>query len=588
LFKARLIFFSFSMRVCSLVHLASKKVALLKRQRVHIPLTRVPKVLVEEVVSHMDANPMVEFLESAGSIMNIKKTFSTHGFQKFLLRFYILFDKDLHLFTKTKMVAFLAVFAQQYPSHLDYFVKNSLGKTRITVVDWSVKSLGIFDDLEQIEAFIPTHELKFFNSKFAKKVYPHIRVPIPTFPPEWIELLPDQVDTSVLPHMNDVTIEKPAFREKANIESQFFCRMLALSEAFMSMRHHETLAHGFELLARKDFFAEECFQRYFLNVYGIIAVTLAQLNVEYAWCVAFLDKAKELALVLSQTLDILYYQQQMYFHLNHYINEVHAFNRLFKSVPVKSKFHILSFRTHLKCFVHKIENLLCKILCYKHMQNQTEKDRNIMLRLIRDGEFICQKEKRFIHSCLAIPQTYENVFEFAQTLVQVYTLCLQVVQQTNHVIPHEKLNMLAYELKKMNDFRGDFFRHMGQHSYNIAQYHREIEKSKKHMETSERMIENQHWGDICFTLFILFSIIDRNSNRAADWLQDSFKIFKKCNSERARLCQQFINKTAVFEHKNFDYKKQTCDVQQLLRENKKVALYIKLGVLSIAQADITA
>ena len=578
------------MRVSSLVYLTSKKVALLKKQRVNIPLTKVPKCLIEEIVYHMEAVPMVEYIESAGSIMNIKKSFSTHGFQKFMLRFFILFERDLYFETKKKMLQFLETFAKEYPAHLDYFVQNELGKTRVTVVDWSLKSLGIFDDLEQIEAFVPSHEYKFFNSKFGKSVYSHLRVPTPTLPPEWVKLLPDQVDTSVLPHMNDVTIEKTPFKGKENFRSQFFCRLLALSEAFMSLRYHEVLAHGFELVSRSDFHNEESFQRYYLNIYGMLAVSLAQLNVEYGWCSAFLNKAKEFAIVFSQTLDILYYQQQMYFYLNNYVNEVHAFNKLFTAVPIKSKFHILSFRTHIKCFVHKIENLLCKIMCYKQLKTKTDQDCATMARLLKDGEYICKKEKRFIHSCLAMPQVYENVFEFGHTLIQVYSLCFLVLKQTvKTYVTTEKLDMLTYQLRIINDFRCDFFRHVAQpDSFNIFSFNEAVEKSRKFTETSERMSENEHWGNICFTLFILFQIISHEPNRAADWLHDSFKIFKKCNSQRARLCEQFINKTAVFAPKNFQYENKPCDVQQLLKESEKVALFTKLGVLSIAQADITA
>jgi len=502
-----------------LFRLAAKKVAQ-NRKYVLLALDTVPKEVSEEIVPHMDALSLSEFIESKKGIMEIKESFSIHGFQKFLLHFFLLLDKELHIQTKIKMLQQYKQFKDEYKDHLDYLEPFQLGRgksyNRITLVDWVVRSIGIFDGLDQTDAFISTHEQNYFKSKFAIKNFPTLRVPIPVLPNKLLNLLPSSVDESVLPHMNLEKIERPPFKERDCLKNQFFHRLLALTEAFVFMRQHEVFAHGFELMSRNDFYNNPVLQKYYLNIYGMIAVALAQLNVDYNWCMLFLQKAIQFANVCSQSLDILYYQQNVFMYHNVYRNENLAFQKLFAVVPVKSQFYIMSFKLHIKSFVYKTENDLFKVLCLKRSSNQTQASRDLMMRSLIEIEYNLRKEKRFVHSCLSVRQVYEEVFEFSLALLEVYFLCYLMLKRTESESPtisRAKAEILAHQLKLKSDYRAVFFRHLSDSDFFDMPYVvREMNRTKEHLQTTERMYNNEHWGNICFTMFLLFEILKKDSN----------------------------------------------------------------------------
>ena len=102
-----------------------------------------------------------------------------------------------------------------------------------------------------------------------------------------------------------------------------------------------------------------------------------------------------------------------------------------------------------------------------------------------------------------------------------------------------------------------------------------------------RMQNHERWGHVCFTLFLMFQVLVDKSNIALDWLDQAMEIYKINNSARHQTCVHFKNKTIDFVRDRNDTTSRPCEVPYLLKENKKVAELVKLGILSAAQRDAT-
>jgi hypothetical protein len=134
-----------------------------------------------------------------------------------------------------------------------------------------------------------------------------------------------------------------------------------MTEAFSKYRQHETLAYGFELIARNDFFNYPNIYKYYLYIYAMLAVTLAQLNVKHKWPMTFMNKAKQFLVHHSQQLDIWHYEQMLYGEFNATKNANQAFEKLFSNLPSNTLFYIACFCTRQKFFEFRMETIIFKI-----------------------------------------------------------------------------------------------------------------------------------------------------------------------------------------------------------------------------------
>jgi hypothetical protein len=578
--------------VPTLLVLASRKVASLKQKKKDFSPSALPLELAETVVCQLEPLPLLEYIDSQDGFFNIRETFSVDGFQKFFFRFCILLErKTLHVDTRRRMMERLENFKSMYfdlyyNQYEDYFCQREM-KHRHTNGDWALRSLGLFDNFENSELYDQSLEMRFFRCKFWKTKFPHMRFPIPELPKAWMQLLPQTINPDILPQSDLKTDQKVPLYERNCLRRKFFLRLLAMTQAFAYFRPHEVFAYGFELISTDEFYTHPSMEKYFLYVYAMIAVMLASLNVEYEWCFVFMEKAAKFIKDHSQIVDVLHYQQIMYSYLCFFPEEEVACLKILKCVPINSQFYIQSYNAHQKSFSYMIESKLGKVLCYKNALAQTQPNRDYMFRLINEIERIITKEKQLIHKCLTVKQNYELNFEIGLVLCDIYSLCLQKIKVGSvSTIAAEKLNFIAFQFARFQDYRSIFFRCVAQPNfYDAFYFEREMNKIKTNIENQRCLVNSERWANVCFGLFILFQTIANEPNRALDWLDESCTILVKCNSDRALLCKQFKNKTVSFPRKVYNKDRKVCDIGQLLTEEKKVAEYTKLGLVSIVQND---
>ena len=381
-----------------------------------------------------------------------------------------------------------------------------------------------------------SRDIEFLKSKFNDMHYSYFKMPVPSLPEELVNLLPQDVDNDLLPTLAKSSIINLAPSAKDDLlQDQFFNRLLAMSEAYWFKRDHELFAYGFELLSRKDFFESLILQKYFVNIYGMMAESLARLKIDYSWCMSFLNMAKKFVQVPSQTLDILHYQQKIYFYWSLYPKESTAFSRLFKYVPTKSKFSIQSFKAHFYCFIIKVENYLFQALCIKKAQEQNEEDTKFQCSILDEIRTMIREKQIFVHQCLGKLQPERYEYELALLLLEVYSLCteaLRVGYLTNEA--GKRINCLAIQLSLNEHFTVFFFQHMADPElYHMFYFNNQMDVFRMTLEKMMRFKQTEHWANTCFTLFLLFEIIANDLSCALNWLDDSEVIYKKFDASRS-------------------------------------------------------
>jgi len=570
----------------TLLLLASKKVAALAEGRVPTILRGLPAQVAEEVVSQMNGLELCEFIASEGGIHNIKKKFTTSGFQKFFLRFLFVYDsREVHVSIKLQLMKELRAFQDAYNENFnldqDMFCENTSVHDHVSH-DWNLLSIGSFYKFGPSANQQVSFEMEFFRCKFWKKNYT-TRFPIPVLPKDWT--LPEYVDTNML-HVPIIDTVHETFVEPDCFRTRFFIRLVGMTEAFSKYRQHETLAYGFELIARNDFFNYPNIYKYYLYIYAMLAVTLAQLNVKHKWPMTFMNKAKQFLVHHSQQLDIWHYEQMMYGEFNATKNVNQAFEKLFSNLPSNTLFYIACFCTRQKFFEFRMETIIFKILCYQHATKQTQDTRDLKMRFIRLAQYYLECQKEFVHHCLSIKQNMEKNIKVGLAICDMYALCIDILKNGYKPVAPDKLMYIAHQLGENQNFRNLFFYYYAQpHMYNVTGFVSRMNKLQDKVKEMTHLINHEEYATCCFSYFLMFHIVANDPHQALPYFEECHTIFKKCNSKYAELCNQFVKKTANFVEKEITIKEISCDVKLLLNHEPKVAEYCKLGIISLQQAD---
>lgn len=248
---------------------------------------------------------------------------------------------------------------------------------------------------------------------------------------------------------------------------------------------------------------------------------------------------------------------------------------------MKSEFYKQAFVLHFESTIYKTENYLCQALCLKTFG--TRDDLPFLSSVIRQTLSILKEEKRFVYKCLATDQLHETEFEKNLIFLEIYIVCVERVGRcTVFYSLREKLRCFALQLTNHSHFLKCFLNHITQpHFYNVHYFDREMDICHKILKGKSRMVETEQWGNVCFTLFLMFEILGKQNALAIDWLENAEKNYKINNSPRLPVCLHYKNKDIKFTTVSHETKPQTVDIPKLLKENIKIATLIKLGIISI-------
>jgi hypothetical protein len=542
-------------------------------KNVHVNAENMPQNVVESLTLHMSAASLVDFIDSQKGIQEIYQSFSLDGFQKFYLHLHKVLEKRLLPATHKKL--------NKEKSKFSRYINNYSAKqhSAIRFYYFLVFSLGLLN--EYVDKLNLPLGIQFFFSKFGYYIFSDLPFPVPKLIPKWNDILPQDVDTRALFYTENFFFSKKKLLVDNDEEQHFFTLIIRMSNSFVNFRNHEVLAYGFELLSLEPIHVKAETRNYYLYIYGMLAVVLARIHTELSICLGFLEKAKLMASICSQKLDILFYQQQIFYFYNVYNRETLAFEKIFKSVPMKSEFYKQTFVLHFESTIYKTENYLCQALCLKTFG--TRDDLPFLSSVIRQTLSILKEEKRFVYKCLATDQLHETEFEKNLIFLEIYIVCVERVGRcTVFYSLREKLRCFALQLTNHSHFLKCFLNHITQpHFYNVHYFDREMDICHKILKGKSRMVETEQWGNVCFTLFLMFEILGKQNALAIDWLENAEKNYKINNSPRLPVCLHYKNKDIKFTTVSHETTPQTVDISKLLKENIKIATLIKLGIISI-------
>ena len=545
-----------------------------------------PGIILEQMVCVMEPDDLCNFVASSGGIQRLRTRFSIDGFQKFMLYFVMVLEEyTIEPSIQVTMKKQLDTFANEIMGSVNLYDEINCDTNephKHVNGHWDLKSLGFANTFDSFEE--QSFEKKFYECKFWRKTLPFVQYSVPVLPASIMELLP-KMDSNVLPPLNLRVTHLDKFEENmACIQIQFFRRLTGMTEAFGQFRPHETLAFGFELLTRRDFYNHPYLHRFYLHVYAMTAVTLSFLNVELEWSIAFMEMAKKFMNNYSELLDILLYNQMVSGYARVYKPEENAFTSIVHNVPENSQFFIMSFQTHLKNFIYKTESDLGLILCYKRATDQTEQKRDYMFRVMRDVESKIKKMKTLVDGFFHHSRYHQTISYFTMIMCDMYQVCLEKVK--NGPSHNVDLRKITYYFHQDSDFRKIFFNHhTDPNYYDIFYYNDALNKLKKDHQEYERIHDSERYGDMMFSFFILFELVANEPRRALECLEDCKTIYKQCNSLRFQVCQQFENKTVYFTKRVWCSDEKKCNVVELLKEEPRVAKLTRLGLMSIEEAE---
>lgn len=536
-----------------------------------------PKEVNEQLVLHMKALDLSELVDNYGGMYKLFKKFSLNAFQKFYMRFYKLYEKHVHPKTKQKMKKQLDDFI------LDYIVNLQNNKNNFVDMEFCIKSLGFHHVYSSNES---KYLYYFFHCKFNCLIMPHTYFPVPDLPLEWINHLPFEVDTAVLPCMaKQINKNLFVFSGEMNFHDNFFFRLLALCKAYTNGRTHETLAYGLELLSKQTIYEKDlkC-RKYIFHIYGIVAVTLAELHINLDICLGFLQEAKNLAHVYCQKLDILFYEQQLFTHFDLYDLELKVFDKLFNLVPMHSDFYLDTYKKHFECMIFQVENYFCQALCFSGVDFRTDVINKSRFKcLIKQTRSILEQEKKFIYKCLSIEQKYERDFELYGLILEVYILCLDNLEVEFFFNFQQRSECLALQLGVCYEKKlFYFFKHLTKPiTYSFEQMTQDVNNIQESMATKMHLKQGEKIGHLYFTYFLLFQILANDSEKAIQWLDKAMEIFKLNQSLRYQVGWHFKQKNTHFVVPSHSTTPQQVNILQLLHKNPKISKFTKLGIVSV-------
>ncbi len=535
--------------------------------------TFVPKEVNEQLVLFMKGCELCDYVKSFGGIYNIYKTFSIDGFQRFYLHFLQMCEKTNFLETRNKM----KLQKDDFIVTMIYDLRND--DTEIDL-NFCFRSMGfpdIFFDFKE-----PRFQYYFFSCKFHTYHLPYDHFPVPAIPPNWTQFLPTNVDTSVLPFLiQPLRLKRDPPFQQFTLNDEFFVRLLAMVNAYTRDRHHETLAYGFELVAHQTIYQNNVLNKYYVYVYGMLAVTLSELHIEFDICSSFLVEAEHLAKICSQTLDIFYYKMRVAknFYMFDLVHEM--FFKIFDVVPMESNFYPYSLQIYFNALFVLVENNLCKALVYNHHFNEEHKKkcRSILL----ETRVILKRHRKFIYKCLSTDQKEEADFELYNLIIEMYMLCIDKLSTTINYFINDQLTCLALQLDRVSRLYY-FFKHLcSPFAFSVDMLMHKLETILVCQEKCCHIKFCEENGNLTFTYFLLFQIFTNKQDVALQLLEKAMECFKFNASPRYQMGLHFKQKNVNFTDDSHSFKTHPINIPRLLQTHGRIGKALKLGVISIEE-----
>ena len=561
-----------SLLLCSAIQAAHY---LSKEKRIKLDSIVLPTPVIEEVACQLKSIDLTEFIFSNKSLLMLKESFSVSGFQKLLFHFF----KEIQ---SCEFQSTHKLFLQQFEDFklafsiykLQHITSKNASQHFINVFDSNVAALGLNFHQLHVEHL---HEFKFFQSKFERLML-YEKYPVPVIPSKLACYLPISIkkenyypDIQELP---PVVIESPL-----TPADTFFCLLTGMSEAYRFNRHPETLAYALQLINIPE---QSYSTRYYLHIYGMLAVTLAKLHVDLSWSTACLEKTGNYLDLFSQQITALHYHQQFYAASNQYLEQEILFYHLLDLVPWSSSFYNQVVQIHMCSFFKELEISFMQILCMINDNINRIENHPKKLNLQKRIKKHLIKQKKLLYLLLSQNNPNEEEIVFFFDLFNLYDLMFDKLCQPNLETLDQRIEILAIQFDHHFHHADHFLRYESKtRVFDYQDYQSYMEDERSKIQLHMHLRQPELWGDICFSHFLFMLIISENHTAARYMLEEAKDIYLKTNNQKHILCSLFLNKQSKFIRPCLDIEVFDFSIELFLSNHPKIAELVQLGVLTV-------
>jgi len=542
---------------------------------------QLPQILVEETACHLPAHELVDFIKLNKYMYGLRDFFTPNGLQKLLLHFYKTYQRpDLHPETKKQM--------KRVKKTLKWGVFATTRKevARNVKFNWVLASLGLFKQLDQFDARFHL-EYRFYALKFRYEKQ-SIRFPIPEINftlcriVPLLEDIPGDVAELDQPHVK----YRDEFVPPSELKEKFFSYLCGMQESMWRGSWHEVLAYGAHILCHRNWSDIEDLQKYFLHVWGNLAVSLAKLHIPVYYTLSCLYKIVPLSYAFE--IDLKHYKQQVLGAYGQYEKEKEIFTELMQIVPTYSKFFRQIIIAHMSATEKRVEDMLMDLIGgYAQLDHQRNAAMETeMMRIQKAIKKICNEHIKLMHVVCANSKSEIHIqdYELQIALMMLYKqmmVCIETEGETE-----EDFYPIMRRINTHLEYTWNYLIELD--SYET--YEREMDDLKSELQLQTRMAYPKSWADVCY-LHLIFSKALRDFQPAnfLTWLyEDALEIYTKLDHPRAhRLKKQYKNGPGALPRRQFNttcYSQ--CTIVWLTQNAPRVKGLIRSGVTSLKRFDV--
>ena len=567
-----------------------------------------PRMLTEAQACHLPAQELIEFFNLLGPtpMVALRKKFTWTGIQKLIF----------HLL-KTRQQSGLHV---ELAQNLDRVYKNIKIQSYQVMrnkknddsekLDWFIVSLGLFRTLG-LYILATVLQCEYMLIKFRNaRVY--LRFPVPSIPYVFSRFFfkKETKNHLLLSSLASVEPESHAFPSPLQLPKSspdlFFLFLCAFEEALWRESWHEVWAYAVELFGFRDYSHHPIWSKYFLYIWGGLAVTCAHLALPQIFTHACLLNTESLATCFSDEIDVLYYKQQVMAAYGAHEQETVFFEQLVALVPHKSKFFVNATFVHLQS---KFDQLLKHLLHMWFLRNKHSNDSCDELKsqtFLADRHFTqqCKKHKQFLHQLLSLAHGFsekeQSRLEEQLFVLEFFLLVGEEIEWGAESPFHgdngkkEKLDVF---FQNTTHFLASFVSFWN-NSLAFAQYENELKELKKTCQKQTRLKDNLLWATLGFAhlLLLKFTFNYAPEHFIKDLYQDIYHIFSlQCSTHpMAMLMEKKLTQKrpyhwpAVESHTGgVAFPISSLNLSWFIKNAPGVKNLICLGALSVQRFDVS-
>ena len=537
-----------------------------------------PKEYVEATACHLPATELEEFLRLNKYMYGLSQYFSHDGLQKLLFHFFKTYSRsDLKPYTKVQLKR-----AKRSLKWSTFDVTKQQMKKYVGL-NWTLTSLGMFKQLEQFDSRFLT-EYRFYALKF-KHEKQYLRYPLPRVHFSLSRIVPEKDYSECdLPDLDaDFEIHRHPYDGPLEVKNHFFIILCAMEESMWRGSHHEVLAYGADLLCEPKFENHPRLEKYFLFVWGNMAVSLAKLHLPEIYPLSCLEKM--IPKCFAFEIDAMHFKQQVMAAYEQYDDEEKIFLELLDLVPTYSAFYRKIVFVHMSATEKRLEDMLMGIYAMHVLIEENPHLGGCAARRIeKTFHKECDKHMKLMHVLCSITKSKEFCEDYEKQILMM-KLYKEMQKCFDNLCKTEDFHAVASGLDNHVTFSWNLKIHVD----SFEEYYQQMMDLKRELQKQTRMVYPKVWADVCyFHLLFLKALRDPQPDVFSELLyNDALYIYSNLDHPRAGRLETLFKKHESFEAPKFEAKVNPhCTIHWLVKNAPRVKGLVRNGISSAKKFDL--